>query len=225
MENFPPTFQDAVLVTRALEIHYLWIDSLCIIQGDAADWAKEAAIMGDIFKNSLLTISATTAKNSTEGFLHPRTPRFKPIQVEHISNNPLFTRRILFRPWLKSWASNIDGPDSPLSSRGWILQERLLPPRTLHFGHEQMFWECRSALCPEGHQYNPVSSEDGDLYFDLGGRTEWELNKLFLFPDGAEAQIDYARSILPLSEMSNILYAYNHTASEMQVQVRLHGYL
>lgn len=32
--DLPKTFQDAVLVTRALEISYLWIDSLCIIQDD-----------------------------------------------------------------------------------------------------------------------------------------------------------------------------------------------
>ena len=199
MADFPLTFRDAVLVTRALQIRYLWIDSLCIIQRDAADWEKEAAIMGDIFKNSVLTISATTAKNSTEGFLHPRIPRFKPIESIHTSTNQLFNRKVVFRPWLKSWASSVEGPDSPLSSRGWILQERLLPPRTLHFGHEQMFWECRSALCPEGHPFNPVSLEDGDLYYDLAGAPEWEHNKLFLVPDGAESQIDCMRSMAPPS--------------------------
>lgn len=33
-EELPKTFKDAVLVTRALGIQYLWIDSLCIIQDD-----------------------------------------------------------------------------------------------------------------------------------------------------------------------------------------------
>lgn len=32
--SLPQTFKDAVLVTRALEVPYLWIDSLCIIQDD-----------------------------------------------------------------------------------------------------------------------------------------------------------------------------------------------
>jgi len=31
------TFQDAIFVTRALGIRYLWIDALCIIQGDDDD--------------------------------------------------------------------------------------------------------------------------------------------------------------------------------------------
>ena len=34
----PKTFQDAVVVTRALGLRYLWIDSLCIIQDDEGDW-------------------------------------------------------------------------------------------------------------------------------------------------------------------------------------------
>lgn len=33
-EELPKTFQDAVTVARALEVDYLWIDSLCIIQDD-----------------------------------------------------------------------------------------------------------------------------------------------------------------------------------------------
>ncbi|KAI1372074.1 heterokaryon incompatibility protein-domain-containing protein [Hypoxylon crocopeplum] len=32
---------------------------------------------------------------------------------------------------------------APLMGRGWVFQERLLSPRTLHFGAEQLFWECR----------------------------------------------------------------------------------
>lgn len=33
-EELPKTFKDAVIVTRALGVRYLWIDSLCIIQDD-----------------------------------------------------------------------------------------------------------------------------------------------------------------------------------------------
>ncbi|MBE3045186.1 HET domain-containing protein [Candidatus Bathyarchaeota archaeon] len=37
LDTFPRTFQDAIEVTRNLGIPYLWIDSMCIIQGDAQD--------------------------------------------------------------------------------------------------------------------------------------------------------------------------------------------
>jgi hypothetical protein len=33
---------------------------------------------------------------------------------------------------------------SPLFNRAWIVQERLLTRRVLHFGKDQVFWECRT---------------------------------------------------------------------------------
>ncbi len=32
------TFQDAILRARALGIHFMWIDSLCIFQDSQEDW-------------------------------------------------------------------------------------------------------------------------------------------------------------------------------------------
>jgi hypothetical protein len=42
-DAIPRTFQDAIQVTKRLHINYIWIDSLCIIQDDAEDWAAQAA--------------------------------------------------------------------------------------------------------------------------------------------------------------------------------------
>jgi hypothetical protein len=36
-EDLPRTFREAVIITRKLNVRYLWIDSLCIIQDDSAD--------------------------------------------------------------------------------------------------------------------------------------------------------------------------------------------
>jgi hypothetical protein len=43
--NFPKTFRDAINITRALGVPYLWIDSLCIIQDDQEDWKQESRLM------------------------------------------------------------------------------------------------------------------------------------------------------------------------------------
>jgi hypothetical protein len=37
----------------------------------------------------------------------------------------------------------------PLSSRGWVLQERILSPRTLYYSVGQMYWECQSIVLGE----------------------------------------------------------------------------
>lgn len=53
-------------------VHYIWIDSLCIIQGDPDDWLKESALMQKVYRNSFLNISATAAENSGDGLYSER---------------------------------------------------------------------------------------------------------------------------------------------------------
>lgn len=47
-QKTPRLFLEAKEVTRNMGIRYLWIDSLCIIQGNSLDWRQEAARMADI---------------------------------------------------------------------------------------------------------------------------------------------------------------------------------
>lgn len=41
-EDLSRTFQEAIQVTRGLQLPYIWIDSLCIVQDDGEDWEREA---------------------------------------------------------------------------------------------------------------------------------------------------------------------------------------
>jgi hypothetical protein len=38
--------------------------------------------------------------------------------------------------------NHMDQADFPLLKRGWVHQERLLAPRVLHFGPQELWWEC-----------------------------------------------------------------------------------
>ena len=73
--KLPKTFRDAIRVTRELGQRYLWIDSLCIIQNDAQDWRREANTMEIVYSMAYFTIAATSAHDSTQGFLMPRPQR------------------------------------------------------------------------------------------------------------------------------------------------------
>jgi len=64
--ELPRTYRDAIAITQALGVRFLWIDSLCIIQDDELDWQVEASKMASVFHGSYLTIAAT-ASNDTEG--------------------------------------------------------------------------------------------------------------------------------------------------------------
>lgn len=69
------TFRDAIKVTRSLGIHYIWIDSLCIIQDSKADWLHESFPMSDVYKNSVCTIAATAVDSDTVGCFRCRDPK------------------------------------------------------------------------------------------------------------------------------------------------------
>lgn len=146
--DLPKTFQDAIVVTRALGIPYLWIDSLCIVQGDTGDWDTESARMADIYHKSILTIAGSASPGPHQGI-------FREADASHIDQpipaGPTNTiiGKARTRKALTHYAS-----DLPLLTRGWVHQERLLSPRILHFSHNELIWECMEHLTCECHGLN-----------------------------------------------------------------------
>jgi hypothetical protein len=49
VETLPKTFQDAIKFARELEVRWLWIDALCIIQYDKDDWQEQSKQMHDVY--------------------------------------------------------------------------------------------------------------------------------------------------------------------------------
>jgi hypothetical protein len=67
--ELPKTFRDAIIVCRKLNVRYLWIDSLCIIQDDLKDWEREAKQMGSIFEGAICMIAAVDEDDVTDNCL------------------------------------------------------------------------------------------------------------------------------------------------------------
>jgi hypothetical protein len=72
VETLPQTLKDALVVCRKLSLEYLWVDCLCIVQDDRDDLTRELANMPKIYQQAWVTISASTAHSTSEGFLHDR---------------------------------------------------------------------------------------------------------------------------------------------------------
>jgi hypothetical protein len=133
-ERLPRTFRDAVVVAKNLGMRYIWIDSLCIIQDDKKDWEYEAARMEQVFRGAYFTVAATSAKTSKDGFLTPRQPRSF-VELSKLSGKKLYVCRAI-----DNFYKDVELGD--LNQRGWVLQERVLSRRSIHFSSTQIYWEC-----------------------------------------------------------------------------------
>jgi len=143
-EDLSKTFKEAILITRRLGFRYLWIDSLCIKQGDEVDWRHESARMGIVYSNSTLNIAASAAPNGSFGCFTTRTPD----QVYGCKVAIWETHRPR-RATVNIWDITVKSitlkfMENVLDTRGWIFQERFLAPRTLYFTSHQLYWECVS---------------------------------------------------------------------------------
>ncbi|CZR56115.1 uncharacterized protein PAC_06003 [Phialocephala subalpina] len=66
--EMPLTIRDAFEITRALNIRYIWIDALCIIQDSKPDWEVESSKMGSIYSQALVTIAADYGNSAHSGY-------------------------------------------------------------------------------------------------------------------------------------------------------------
>jgi hypothetical protein len=155
LDILPKTIKDAIHVTRCLGIRYIWVDSLCIIQdGDSGkDWIYHSTQMSEIYSNCILNLSADRASTAQEGFLGQRAwPAIRPVFNDGILGLSTTQRKCVIT---FTNVADMALATEPLGSRAWVLSERMLSPRTLHFGAGEMFWECpgynlASESCPEG---------------------------------------------------------------------------
>lgn len=150
-DSLPQTYKDAVLVTAGLGIPFLWIDALCIMQNPSnpKDWEEQSTVMHKIYGDAFLCIAAANAHRVTDGFLSQRRP-FEFPQVLECDDLVVYGRKafdhvpFIYDNKMQYWGN-------PLRDRGWCFQEHILSRRILHFGEEEMFFECKeSSICECG---------------------------------------------------------------------------
>ncbi|KAH7303228.1 heterokaryon incompatibility protein-domain-containing protein [Stachybotrys elegans] len=169
--DLPTTFRDAIMVTRQLSISYIWIDSLCIPQDDFGQWREEAFSMCDVYSHSLCNIAATGAPDGFTGLFFERdqtaecsfqiTTEWTLLQAQ--SNSKYLSGVCQVFP-VDHWTNDLEL--GPLNLRAWVMQERFLATRVLHFTKSQVCWECietrSSEIFPKGipAQAEPASWVD-----------------------------------------------------------------
>lgn len=150
-----PVQADTVTVAKALSVPYIWVDALCIRQGDNDDWDHEAALMDKVYSNAFVTICAVSSTNCQEGYLHRDGTRI-PIHSFGLENQnetasswfiqalPIISQGILLHQPLTEELGS-----SAWLRRAWTYQEKALSTRCLFFCHSGVHFRCANFECSE----------------------------------------------------------------------------
>ncbi|KAI9657706.1 MAG: hypothetical protein M1821_002882 [Bathelium mastoideum] len=146
--SLPENFKQAIEVGHLLCVPYIWIDSLCIVQGDDGDFSQEAPLMHQVYRNSYCNIAAADSKDGKGGLFRERLAQdVLPTRYQAYKNLALFGSQ----PWVVTskdlWADEL--LSTHVYSRAWVFQERMLAPRLLHFAKHQVFWDCATVSACE----------------------------------------------------------------------------
>ncbi|KAI0753830.1 HET-domain-containing protein [Fomes fomentarius] len=149
----PQTIKDAIGITHAHGVRYLWIDSLCILQDSDEDKAREIAQMRAIYENAYFTIIAASARAVSHGFLQDRSPHSPypsppdiVLPFPSCPNGGIGTMVLSDPNWVK-----YDGASEPIDQRAWCLQERFLSPRALVYASHTLQYQCRTSTVNMGN--------------------------------------------------------------------------
>jgi hypothetical protein len=141
-EEQTPVILDAVKTCQALNIRYLWVDALCIIQDSVTDWEAEAPKMAQVYGEAYLTICSIASTSCHEGFLKRGPTDYVEIQFQSVLRPrvkgsyrlwqaiPVHAGMELLNPYQAQGALSY----SRWNTRGWTFQEFQFSSRLLCFG-------------------------------------------------------------------------------------------
>ncbi|KAK7981450.1 HET domain-containing protein [Apiospora saccharicola] len=143
--RLPKTFQDAITITRELGLQYLWIDSLCIIQDSKEDWETESSKMADIYRHGYITIAALSSADH-QGGCFPNSP------VRDLCLDMPLKGAMSVSLGVREKSTDDFFRQTPLLTRAWVYQERMLSRRTLLCHYRELQFECRTRwMCQCGN--------------------------------------------------------------------------
>ncbi|KAK3690494.1 heterokaryon incompatibility protein-domain-containing protein [Podospora appendiculata] len=156
--DMPPTLREAVQVARDLDIRYLWIDALCIIQGrDAAaqaDWAYESGRMNGAYTNANLTIVAAASTDCIGGLIDGERTCTVPYRGQNGSSTAVLGMNgpdDITPPSFSDAAGRVSFNNQPICNRAWTYQEWILSSRLLVFTTVGIYLVCGERELPTFH--------------------------------------------------------------------------
>lgn len=97
MHSLPQTIEDALRFISDIEQRYLWVDSVCIDQGDEASKMRQIKVMSAFYQGAYATIIAFSDDSAASG--SPRVGHIK-TPYRHLSCSIDGVRLVGFGPTL-----------------------------------------------------------------------------------------------------------------------------
>jgi len=157
VSTLKPTFQDMADLTLRLGVRLMWIDCMCIIQDDTKDWRDESALMGKVYANSWLNVSANARDTSRSGLYAERnvSRHLAHFRTRYDESGEETTWAVTTKD---EWFNEVE--EASVNTRAWVLQERILSPRIVHMSSNQVLWECRHLQASEHFPYGGLAYEE-----------------------------------------------------------------
>ena len=186
-QHLPLTFQHAIVMAKKLNIQYLWIDSLCILQDDFSDWLEEGSKMAAIYSGAILTMAATASSDSTRGLWlsqeRSRSTGNSGYPEVHCFTSPDGSAYKI-RARFETEFAIIGRRYLPLQRRAWFFQEWILSPRVVHFTDSVLCWECSEVQqLDDGTDFTDSNDRGGGKKSTLASLTQTSPGSS-KFPDG-----------------------------------------
>ncbi|KAK4214969.1 heterokaryon incompatibility protein-domain-containing protein [Rhypophila decipiens] len=159
--QLPEVMQDAISITESLGFHHIWIDNVCIPKG--TNWDTEASLMHEVYGNAAFTLVASSSTKATD-----------PLLIDRLAWKQRSKASKLRSQWLYSADMTLDEVrlGSPVSQRGWTLQEERLSPRILYWTGQRWYWSCPERQVTELSELSCPNPR--------GGKAGWSLPHRFL---------------------------------------------
>lgn len=150
-------------MTYDFGFRFVWIDSLCIWQDDTGDWRHEGSRMNFIYAGAVLTLAASRSASANKG-LFVNDPSKCSREMQWTSQGPEQAWGIHARVSFEH--GDLDSEDMILLQRAWVLQERLLSKRVVHFTSNEILWECwQGTTCECSLLFDMVGQRRSTLLF------------------------------------------------------------
>jgi hypothetical protein len=136
--SLPATLDNAITVCEKLGEQYLWVGSLCILQDDADDKAREISRMDITYSSAFLNIVAAAGDNADFGIPGVSSLERSTAQKKTKLHDCEIVQTI------PSMLKIVDS--SVWNTRGWTYQERILATRCLFFSPFQLYFTCNEVV-------------------------------------------------------------------------------